>query len=144
MAPVTPTSLPTTSPTDHPEGDRRGGRVAERVGRDGDPGVGQREERDDEVAGPRVQEVLEVLGDRDRLAEAEGDAAHLAGRHVAVGRQLAGDAVGVHLGEERSRRCQQAERDPGDGGVHPGLEHGEPHAEPEHDVDREVAHPGAG
>ena len=57
--------------------------------------------------------------------------AHLGGRDLLVGGQLAGDAVGVDLREERTRRREQAERDAGDGGVHAGLEHREPDADAE-------------
>ena len=69
-----PDELADDQPDDDAEGDRRRGGVAQRRGGELDARVGEREQRDDEVARPGVQEVLEVLGDGDRLAESEGDA----------------------------------------------------------------------
>lgn len=140
MPPETPTSLPTTS--DDAECDGRGGGLAEALRRDGDSGVRQREQGDDEVAGPRVEEVLEAFRGGDRLADAEGDVAHLLGRDGVVGGELIGDAVGVDLGEERSGGCEQAEGDAGDGGVDAGLEHGEPDVGSAGDVDGHIADAG--
>ena len=51
-------------------GDRRRRGVRDRVDRDGDPGVGQREQRHDHEARPRVEPVLEPFDDRLGLAAA--------------------------------------------------------------------------
>ena len=78
---------------DEPEhdavGDRRRRRRRQRVRRDRHAGVRQREQRDDDEARPRVQEVLEPLDDGDRLAgDDDGVVGGLDGRHV-------GQLVGV-------------------------------------------------
>ena len=85
-----------------------------------------------------MQQVLEPLGDGDRLPEPEGDVAHLGGGDVLVGGELVGDPVGVDLGQERPGRGEQAEGDAGDGGVDAGLEGRQPDAGAEHDVDGQV------
>ena len=141
MRPATPDELADDQARDDAEGDRRGAASPRRVAESRDAGVGEREERHDQVARPGVEEVLEAFGDRDRLAEPERDRPDLGGGDVLVGRELIGDAVGVELGQERPGRGEQAERDAGDGGVDPGLEGGQPDAGAEDDVDREVADP---
>jgi hypothetical protein len=108
-----PDQLADHQPRRDPQRDPGGGGVAQPAARQPYAGVGQREQRDDDVAGPRVDRVLQPRRHRRPLPVAW-----------------------------RAGGRQQAEGDPGDRGVHAGLPGGEPHAHAERHVDGQRPQPG--
>ena len=128
-----PIGLPATRPTTMPEVIGEPTASAERVAAEVDAGVGEREQRHDDVAGPRVQQLLQALVGRDRRAR----------RRASPSAPCAGDGdwrkarvstVGA-LDLAAPRRVggdEQPEHHAGDRRVHAGLDH----RHPERDAER--------
>ena len=136
---VTPTQLADDEPDDDAVGDRRRHGVAERVERDRDTGVGEGEQRDDDEARPRVQDVLQPLDDRHRR---RGRGRPSGGRGRRRRDRCSSSTSISSAAMDRTHRCQQAEHDAGDRGVDARLVDGEPQRHAEHDVDDHRPQPG--
>ena len=105
----------------------------------GDPGVGQREQRHDHEGAHRVQVVGQALGQRHR---APGLAQHLAqARRAGVVGQRAGQLPAPVAGDRpvlgRPGRGEQAHGHAGQGRADPRAPHGQPQGDPEADVQRQ-------
>ena len=116
---VMPTSLPTTRPRKTPTNTADGSLSCAAV--ELDSGVGEGEQRHDDVARPRVQAVDQPVARRDRPANRERRHAHVGGVEVAAVLEDIDDLVGFEVGLARHRRSQQTHHDAGDRGVHAGL-----------------------
>jgi hypothetical protein len=119
---------------------------------EGDGGVGQREERNDREADPRVQQCLEVLERGDRLQGRPAKAAQPLGpvrqrtpapaaKDLAGAPQRLGECA---LSDVAARGSLQAEDDAGDRGVHARFVEFEPDEGTDHGVDEEAADAQAG
>ena len=112
---ATPTSLPMTSPTVTPSEHR--GRIRERLGRQGNAGVGQREDRDDHVAGPGMKGVDEPIAGRHRAADQRRGGPYVVGVKFGAVLENIDDLVGLELGLHGPGRGEQTQDDTGDRGV---------------------------
>ncbi len=134
--------LPDHVAEEDPERDRRGDGAAENLAADVRAGVGQREERDDQVARPRVQPVLEPLVRRDRRRDPTlGLACQLGGRLLAELSRERGRLLEVRprrrIGAERKTECE-----PQNGRVDPRLVQRDPGPEAQSDRYRSVVYAG--
>ena len=137
-----PSGLPTTKPSTMPQVIRECSASSKASAAQRDPGVGQREDRHDHVAGPGVEQVLQPLVGGDREPQAElGLAGQLGRRLLPEGAEpLAGRLQRVRL--DRVRVQQQAQREAEHQRVHAGLEQEGPDRDGQQRVGDAVPAPG--
>ena len=134
-----PIGLPTTYPTRIPSVIGEVTASLEELRGHVDAGVGEREQRHDHIARPRVELVLEPLVRRDRRQQALLRRARELGRRLLAERRASASWPARGPRVTAGRRLCQPDRQPGDHRVDPRLEHRDPDRHRHADRDRGAA-----